>query len=63
MKKFCMTFLEIRPKRECQNLPRWKLINIPIKYWQIILISQKIINFGPFRQISEIVRASCRERV
>ena len=32
MKKFGMTFLEIGPKRECQNLPRRKLINIPAKY-------------------------------
>ena len=57
MKTFGMTFLEIGPKRECQNLPRRKLINIPAKYWQLILISQKIINlipsnFGPFRQIT-----------
>ena len=51
-KKFGMTFQEIGPKRECQNFPRRKLINIPIKFWQLILISQKIINFGPFRQIS-----------
>ena len=52
MKKFGMTFLEIGPKRECQNLPRRKLINIPAKYWQLILISQKVINFGSFRKIS-----------
>ena len=48
MKKIGMTFLEIGPKREYQNLPRRKLINIPAKYWQLILMSQKVINFGPF---------------